>query len=119
MLADGSDGLKSGPLPIGARPRPARSLLLFPGALGDTVCLEPTAAWLAGSGPLTVYARGASAEVARLFPCRPEVRSLDSPEIARLFAPPGSADERGIPDWLASFDRIVSFTGSRDPNLRA
>ena len=103
--------------------RHAGSLLLFPGALGDAVCLEPALAELAASGPVTLYARGGAAEVARLFPARPKVRSLDAPEIARLFSPLAdhendhAAADQG--DWLAGFARIVSFTGAGVPALVA
>ena len=47
--------------------------VLFPGALGDAVCLEPTVARLAGAGPVTLYARGAAGEIASLFPSAPRV----------------------------------------------
>ncbi len=92
--------------------RAAETLLLFPGALGDAVCLEPTVAELARRGPVTLYARGAGAQVARLFPDRPEVRSLDAPEVARLFAPLEPSEPTGGGGWLDRFARIVSFTGA-------
>lgn len=94
------------------------SLVLFPGALGDAVCLEPSIAWLRGLGPVHLRARGAAAEVAALFPAQPEVGSLDAPEVARLFAPLGPGAARP-PTWLTGFARVVSFTGSRSPELRA
>jgi len=90
------------------------SVVLFPGALGDAVCLEPALAALAATGPVTLYARGAAAEVAALFPDRPRVRSLDAPEVARLFAP--QADAAGD-RWLEEFARIVSFTGAHVPEV--
>jgi Glycosyltransferase family 9 (heptosyltransferase) len=94
-------------------------VVLFPGALGDAVCLEPTVADLSRARRVTVYARGAGAEVARLYPSRPIVASLDSPEVARLFAPAGDAVlEDRVQRWLAPFDRIVSFTGAGDPVVR-
>lgn len=91
--------------------------VLFPGALGDAVCFEPALDDLAAAAKPVLYARGAAAGIAGLFPCRPEVRSLDSPEIARLFAPVGpdgfgpGVDE--LPE-LRAFARIVSFTGRLD-----
>ena len=93
--------------------RPAH-LVLFPGALGDAVCLEPAIAWLARSGPVTIHARGAAAEVAALFPARPRVRSLDAIELARLFSP--EHDDR-TDSWLAGYARIVSFTGAGVPQV--
>ena len=47
------------------------SVVLFPGALGDAVCLEPAMAHLAACGPTTLYARGHAAEVAQSFPSLP------------------------------------------------
>ncbi|HEY8517753.1 MAG TPA: glycosyltransferase family 9 protein [Candidatus Binatia bacterium] len=99
----------------GARDAGRRVLLLFPGALGDAVCLEPAAAHLAAQGELVLYARGAAAEVAALYPARPRVCSLDAPEIARLFAP--GEDDPELARWLAGFARVVSFTGAGVPEV--
>ena len=115
------------------------SLLLFPGALGDAVCLEPAVAALGAVGPVTLYARGGAAEVAGLFPRPPAaIRSLDAREIAALFAPlpdsvaggvagsagtsepaAGGGSSPPVPTWLDGFRRIVSFTGASAPELRA
>lgn len=91
--------------------------MLFPGALGDAVCVEPVVAWLARTGPVELLARGAAAEVAALFPARPLVSSLDRVEVARLFAPRTAAD-RGD-RWLDRYARVVSFTGARSDGVRA
>lgn len=87
-------------------------LVLFPGALGDAVCLEPAIAHLAASMPVTLHARGGAAEVAALYPDPVTVRSIDSVEIARLFAPDDAPD---VAAWLDGFARIVSFTGADVP----
>lgn len=84
-------------------------LVLFPGALGDAVCLEPAIALLGESSPVTIYARGAAAEVATLYTPPVTVRSLDAPEIARLFAP---TDDPRTAAWLDGFARVFSFTGA-------
>lgn len=95
--------------------RPERPhLVLFPGALGDAVCVEPAIDFLARSREVIVHARGAAAEVAALFPARPHVRSLDSVEVARLF---GRDDDARTAAWLAGYERIVSFTGAAVPQL--
>ncbi len=94
------------------------ALVLFPGALGDAVCTEPAIAWLASRGPVRFLARGSAAEVARLFPSRPHVGSLDGREVARLFAPPGGGEDGSV-GWLASYERVFSFTGASSPELRA
>ena len=95
---------------VTARAEPA--LVLFAGALGDAVCLEPAIAHLAESMAVTLYARGGAAEVAALYPSAVEVRSLDAVEIARLFAP---SDDPRTREWLDGFARIVSFTGAGVP----
>lgn len=107
MLADGGGALKP-------------TLVLFPGALGDAVCFEPTLEAVAEGGAVVLFARGAAASAASLFPARPVVRSLDEPAIAALFAPldddaPPGADAA----WLAGHGRILSFTGASDPAARA
>jgi hypothetical protein len=90
------------------------ALVLFPGALGDAVCLEPTIALLARAGPVTVHARGAAAEVAALYPARPLVRSLDGVELARLFS---LTDDPCTGEWLESYQRVLSFTGVDVPQV--
>ena len=94
-----------------------RTLILFPGALGDAVCAEPAVAVLARRGPVTFCARGGAAAVARLFPARPEVDSLDRAEVAWLFSPVDPAVPP-VNSWLDRFARIVSFTGFSDPRAR-
>lgn len=101
--------------PCGATGRRG-SLVLFPGALGDAVCLEPSIAWLSARGPVTVWARGGAAEVAGLFAANPTVGSIDRAEVARFFAPAEAGADGGI---LGDYDRVVSFTGAESAPLRA
>lgn len=90
-----------------------RTLLLFPGALGDAVCIEPTVAFLSTHGPISFWARGGAAEVAHLFPRRPEVRSLDARDVARLFAPAEDVEATASAlTWLRSYRRVFSWTGA-------
>ena len=94
------------------------TLVLFPGALGDAVCAEPAVNHLARSGRVEFVARGGAAEVARLFPSQPAVRSLDDARVAGLFRP--KADDPDFPAcWLADYARVVSFTGMSSADLRA
>lgn len=93
------------------------TLVLFPGALGDAVCLEPALRWLAKRGPVEFWARGGALEVARSFPSAPALGSLDGPEVAGLFAPLNG--EASAPTWLRPWSRVVSFTGARSEELRA
>jgi len=101
----------------GAGSRRQGTLVLFPGALGDAVCAEPAVRWLARDEVSTFCARGAAAEVAALFPCRPHVRSLDAPEIARAFAPSGGEAREAL-GWIDGFAAIVSFTGATNAVFR-
>lgn len=115
MLAKGCLGLKLTRV-RGAAP----TLLLFPGALGDAVCFEPTVARLAAEGPVTLCARLGAAEVAALYPARPRVESLDRREVAALFAPWAVAHPRedlGV-RFLEGFARVRSFTGASSASLR-
>lgn len=101
------------------RTRASATLILFPGALGDAVCLEPTIARLSADGPVALWARDAAKEVATLFPSRPLVDSLDRREVAALFAPrrADGADDLGDV-FLESFGRVRSFTGASAPELQ-
>ncbi len=98
--------------------RSGGSLVLFPGALGDAVCVEPAVAWLGARGPVRFAARGGAAEVAALFPSRPVVDSIDGIDVARLFSPLTQGVDEST-RWLAGFDRVISFTGASSPELRA
>ncbi len=96
------------------------ALILFPGALGDMVCLEPAVAWLAARGRvLTIAARGAAREVTSFFPARPQAVSLDAPWVARLFAPIMVGDPPDIPAPLRAAGLVVSFTGRGHPAAEA
>ena len=90
-----------------------RILLLFPGALGDAVCIEPAVAFLSARGPIAFWARGGAAEVAHLFPSRPEVGALDARDVARLFAPADDVEATAAAlVWLRSYRRVFSWTGA-------
>ncbi len=92
---------------------PREAWILFPGALGDTVCLEPAVAHLAGRNfSVVVFARGAGAEVAELFPSRPRVSSIDAAWMARLFAPLGAGQKLDVPEEMRAPKLILSFTGA-------
>ena len=95
-----------------------RTLVLFPGALGDAICVEPAIRHLAQAGPVEFVARAGAAEVARLFPARPTLRSLDEARIGSLFAPMDSGAD-AAPGWLDAYERVVSFTGANSSEFRA
>lgn len=114
MLPEGPTALKRD-----SATGPDGTLLIFPGALGDAVCLEPTVARLARDGPVTFCARLGAAEVAALFPSRPRIASLDAREIAWLFAPrPAAAEDDPGRGFLSSFARVRSFSGADSDVLR-
>lgn len=94
-----------------------RTLVLFPGALGDLLCCWPALRGLARAGDaITLCARMAwiAAFPADAFAA---CISIDRREIAELFAtgPLGAAPAA----LLGRQDRAVSFTGSGDANFAA
>lgn len=94
---------------------PADLLLLFPGALGDFLCLWPT---------LEAFRRSASGRVAivarpEVFPLLPRERlttiSIDRHEVADLFATgPLAAQTRAL---FRGFTAVHSWTGHGDANF--
>lgn len=85
-----------------------RSLILFPGSLGDFVCFMPTLSALSQGKQVDLLARS---EFADLVPSHVRVRSLECYEISRLFMP-GSAAEPRLRDFFDSYSSIFSWTGS-------
>lgn len=85
-----------------------RSLILFPGSLGDFVCFLPTLRLLSRATPVHLLARS---EFADLVPASVTVRSLEQHEISRLFVP-GSSQEQRLRDFFAPYGSILSWTGS-------
>src|SRR6266481_6342846 len=81
-----------------------RVLVIFPGALGDLLCLVPAVRAIARRNPgatLELIARG---------------HSIDRREVGQLFA----ADERVSEDaraFFGAFDRVYSFFAADDPNF--
>lgn len=94
----------------------ATCVIFFPGALGDFLCFLPTAQAIQRSlrGPLTLVTHAAYAPL--LDPARFAVVSIDGRTIAALYGqsplPPAAFP-------LADFDRILSWTGSRDARFRS
>jgi ADP-heptose:LPS heptosyltransferase len=87
-----------------------RSLVLFPGALGDFVCFLPAFRFLSRGRHVDLWANtGFSDLVSRGV----NVRSLESYEMTRLFIP-GSAQERRLRDFFGAYSSIFSWTGSGD-----
>jgi len=104
-----------------------RVLVIFPGALGDLMCLMPAL------GAISRRYRGASVELmarlelARLAAGRTVVargHSIDAREVGELFTEPGAESEQtpvsaNARRFFADFDRIYSFFASDDGRFRA
>lgn len=97
----------------------SRVLVIFPGALGDLICLVPALRALARrhqGAALELMARG---ELARFAVGRIAVargHSIDRREVAALFA--GGDDIRQASGFFGAFARIYSFLASADERFR-
>jgi len=98
-----------------------RVLVIFPGALGDLMCLLPALAVISRRHPGASVELMARMELARLAAGRTVVargHSIDAREVGALFTDPPAVD----PDarrFFADFDRIYSFFASDDLCFRA
>ncbi len=88
--------------------KPLKVALLFPGALGDFICLLPALHALAESAQVEVYSKPAFAEI---VPRTIRVAAIERREINQLFVA-GAALEAPVRDFFAPYDRIYSWTGS-------
>jgi heptosyltransferase-3 len=97
-----------------------RVLVIFPGALGDLICLGPTLRAIKALhqvGDLDLMAR---AELARFALGRLGVtsgHSIDRREVTSLFRA-GSQMQGATREFFGQFDRIYSFFAADDPNFR-
>src|ERR1700730_6384626 len=101
----------------------ARVLIIFPGALGDLICLVPTIAAIAKRHPraeLELMARKELAEfaVGRLGIAR--AHSIDRREVVFLLRESQSEPESGerARRFFNIFERIYCFFSSDDPRFR-
>ena len=88
-----------------------RSALLFPGALGDFVCLLPALHALARASRVEVFAKS---EFAEIVPQNIPVRALERYAINRLFVA-GGAQEPRVRDFFSPYHCVYSWMGSRQP----
>jgi heptosyltransferase III len=88
-----------------------RIAVLFPGALGDFICLIPALHALAESAQLDVFAK---TEFADIVPRYIPVGTLERYEINRLFVA-GGAFEGRVRDFFSPYERIYSWMGSGLP----
>lgn len=90
-----------------------RVCVLFPGALGDFICLLPALRYLARHSELDVYARSEYADLVD----KVTVRSIERREIARLFVEDG-ASEAPVREFFAAYETVYSWAGSGQPVFR-
>ncbi len=96
-----------------------RVLVIFPGALGDLMCLMPALGAISRRHPGASVELMARWELARLAAGRTVVargHSIDAREVGSLFADDTSGNARR---FFADFDRIYSFFASDDRRFRA
>src|SRR5260370_26298733 len=95
-----------------------RALVIFPGALGDLMCLMPALAAISRRHAGASVELMARFELARLVTGRSVVaraHSIDAREVGELFADGTSGDARRL---FGDFDRIYSFFASDDARFR-
>ncbi|TMA59969.1 MAG: glycosyltransferase family 9 protein [Deltaproteobacteria bacterium] len=85
-----------------------RICVLFPGALGDFVCLLPSLQSLARGAEIDLFAH---TEFADLVPARVAVWSLERPEIRKLFVDEVT-DEEALKVFFGGYTKIYSWLGS-------
>ena len=96
-----------------------RVLVIFPGALGDLMCVMPAIGAIARRHPGASIELMARDELARLAAGRTVVvrrHSIDAREVSELFSDEPSDSARRL---FSQFDRIYSFFASEDVRFRA
>jgi ADP-heptose:LPS heptosyltransferase len=88
-----------------------RVAVIFPGTLGDFICLLPAIHALAESAQVEIFAR---TEFADIVPQNIRVGPLERYEINRLFIA-GAAREKRVRDFFSRYERIYSWMGSSQP----
>ncbi len=97
-----------------------RVLIIFPGALGDLICLGPAIRALGRMNPGARLELMARAELAKLAAGRIGVaagHSIDRPEMSAMFREDGASDPAAR-KFFGQFDKICSFFAFDDPNYR-
>jgi len=97
-----------------------RVLVIFPGALGDFVCVLPAIEALAVRHRGCAIELMARAELARLAVGRTAVargHSIDAPHVSAMFSESDSANDSAR-EFFAGYERIYSFFASNDANFR-
>jgi len=104
-----------------------RVLVIFPGALGDLICLMPALAAISLRHPGALVELMARLELAKLAAGRTVVaraHSIDARAVGELFTEPGARSDETTVNlnarrFFTDFDRIYSFFASDDRRFRA
>jgi ADP-heptose:LPS heptosyltransferase len=91
-----------------------RIAVLFPGALGDFICLLPALQVLAEGAQVEIFTKTAFAAI---VPRHIRVRALERYEINRLFVT-GAACEQRVGDFFSPYRHVYSWMGSNQPVFR-
>jgi ADP-heptose:LPS heptosyltransferase len=105
---------------IGAIDSARRVLVIFPGALGDFICVIPAIEAIAGRHRDASIDLMSRAELARLAAGRTAVTrgySIDAPQVSRLFCESTEADPE-VREFFSRHERIYSFFASNDARFR-
>ena len=94
--------------------RNQRIAILFPGALGDFVCLLPAIHELAERAQVEIFAKS---EFSDIVPRNVSVGALERYEINRLFVTGGAA-ERRLREFFSPYEMIYSWVASSQPAFR-
>jgi ADP-heptose:LPS heptosyltransferase len=97
-----------------------RVLVIFPGALGDFVCVVPAIEAIAARHWGAMIELMARAELARLATGRTAIArgySMDAPHVSRLFNESSATDSEAR-EFFAGYERIYSFFASDDARFR-
>lgn len=85
-----------------------RICAIFPGALGDFVCFLPTLQMLARDADVDLFGRG---EFAALVPHGVAARSLERPEIRKLFVEDDALES--LQGFFGAYSAVYSWLGSQ------
>ncbi|MGH7880467.1 MAG: glycosyltransferase family 9 protein, partial [Candidatus Binataceae bacterium] len=98
----------------------ARVLIIFPGALGDLICLIPAMRAIATRHPQAAIELMARLELARFVAERiglARAHSIDRAEVAELFVA-GGRSSKGAAKFFGGFARIYAFFAADDARFR-
>ena len=98
-----------------SQPQGTRVGVIFPGALGDFICFLPALCLLAERARVDLFAQNQFADIA---PEGVMVRSLERPEIRKLFAC-GSRIDQDLFDFFEVYQTVYSWLGSGNEHFVA